>query len=166
MSKENKENGRVRIDGKKIINNFDLYDKIPIHHCSRYQDALVGNWQETPLSNAFFSKENMVILQNGIRAGVYAKSENKYVIGLQDCDTLRIVMRSIFLQYSANMSTQLTEQLEGLNKMVLDYCIPQVYGELEGYIKYREDVSSLPTPLSLPTSSSYKTNTLELKQWF
>ena len=131
MSKENKENGRVRIDGKKIINNFDLYDKIPIHHCSRYQDALVGNWQETPLSNAFFSKENMVILQNGIRAGVYAKSENKYVIGLQDCDTLRIVMRSIFLQYSANMCTQLTEQLtEQVSINPLPYYWPPFWGRL------------------------------------
>ena len=166
MVDNNSSNGRVNINTKRIINNFDLYDKIPIHHCSNYQDALVGNWEKTPLSTAFFSKDNMIILQNGIRAGVYKKSNNQYVIGLQDCDTLRIVMRSIFLQYSGNMCENLTEQLTALNDMVLNYCIPQVYGELEGYLKYREDVSKLPEPLSLPTSSSYRTNTLEQKKWF
>jgi hypothetical protein len=159
-------NGRVIINTKRIINNFDLYDKIPIEHCSNYQDALVGNWESTPLSDSYFSKENMELLQNGIRAGVYKKSDQRHIIGLQDCDTLRIIMRSIFLQFSGNMKDEITKQLEALNMLVLNYSIPQVFGELEGYIRYREDVSKLPVPLAMPTASSYRTNTLELKKWF
>ena len=130
------------------------------------QDALVGNWESTPLSDSYFSKENMELLQNGIRAGVYKKSDQRHIIGLQDCDTLRIIMRSIFLQFSGNMKDEITKQLEALNMLVLNYSIPQVFGELEGYIRYREDVSKLPVPLAMPTASSYRTNTLELKKWF
>ena len=36
-----------------------------------YSDALTGDQVNTPLSMAFFCKENIQILQNGIRAGVY-----------------------------------------------------------------------------------------------
>ena len=42
-------------------------------------------------------------------------------------------------------------QVDQLNQLVLDYCIPQVLGEAKGYMHYLKDVSTLPTPLDLPT---------------
>ena len=52
------------------------------------------------LSDTFFSSQNIQLLQNSIRAGVYNMSNGKFTIGPQDCDTLKIIMRSIFLQYA------------------------------------------------------------------
>ena len=118
------------------------------------------------LSQAFFSRENIQIIQNGIRAGVYKRSNGQYVIGPQDCDSLKIVMRSVFLQYSANQMTNIPQQIEELNKIVLNYCIQQVYSEAQGYMKYVDDVSTLVVPLAHPVQSSTNDKQLELKSWF
>jgi len=158
-------NGRVDILNSSP-NQFSLADKIPINDTSSFYDALNGNWQVSPLSLAFFSKENMQIIQNGIRAGVYLKSNKKYVIGQQDPDTLKIIMRSVFLQHSANLPNNTTQQINDLNQIVLDYCIKQVLGEAEGYMKYKYDVSTLVQPIDHPIKPDYNTKTLELKPWF
>ena len=160
-------NGRVDITGPNTGNIFSLYDKIPVGNIAGYRDALVGNWQNTTLSNAYFSGENIQNVHQSLRQGVYNKSNGRFVIGPQNLDTLKIIMRSIYLQHSVNRPTGLKNQIKALNQMVLDYCIPQVTGEAEAYIKYRNDVSYLPEPIQRPAYvSSAGSNTLELKKWF
>jgi len=159
------QNGRVRILGSQAKNQFDLYDKIPVSDCSSF-NALTGNWNENTLSQSFFSQNNIQQLQQGIQNGVYQKSNGMYVVGNQDCDTLKIIMRSIFLQNSANLPNKIGEQVNALNRIVLDYCVPQVYGEAQGYLKYKQDISTLAVPMQRPAAASYKTKTLELKPWF
>ena len=122
-----------------------------------------GSWNKT---KAFFSIENQNIIQNGIRAGVYKMSNNSYIVGYQDVDSLKTIMRSIFLQNSNNLPDNIKEQINKLNQHVLDYAIPQVYGEAQGYIKYKEDISTLPTPIARPVMSKENTKQLELKPWF
>lgn len=158
-------NGRVDILTNQP-NQFDLADKIPVNQSSSFQDALNGNWQVSPLSMAFFSQQNMQIIQNGIRANVYKQSNEQYLIGQQDPDTLKIIMRSVYLQHSANLPSEIPQQINALNEIVLDYCVKQVLGEAEGYMKYKVDVSTLVEPIDRPSMSSYRTKTLELKPWF
>ena len=75
-------NGRVNIMNTNM-NQFSLYDKIPINDSDTYyKNALTGTWDTGLLSNAFFSNENIDILQNGIRAGVYNKSNKNFLITL------------------------------------------------------------------------------------
>jgi hypothetical protein len=50
-----------------------------------------------------------------------------------------------------------------LNKLVLDYAVPSVYNEAVGYMKYREDQSTLAVPLALPQQSDREHKQLELK---
>ena len=159
-------NGRVNIQTPNTDNLFKLYDKIPAVQCSTYQNPLEGGWEQTQLSNLYFCKQNIIIIQNGIRAGVYKKSNNQYLVGPQDCDTLKIIMRSIFLQHSANQPTNIPQQIQSLNQMVLNYSVPQVYSEAQGYIRYIRDASSLAVPLSHPVMSEANNNTLEFKSWF
>jgi hypothetical protein len=127
---------------------------------------MTGNWYDTKLSNAFFSSGNIQIIQNGIRSGVYNKSNSQYVIGEQKQDELQIIMRSIFLQYSKNLPDNIPQQIEDLNKTVLDYAVNQVYGEADGYMKYKRDASTLVVPLALPILSYSNSKQLELKKWF
>lgn len=159
-------NGRVNILEPDTKKQFAMYDKIPAHQPSAYRDALQGNWKDSPLSLAFFSKENIVILQNGIRKGVYDKSKGQYLIGNQSVDVLKVIMRSTFLQYSANMPDKIAQQIKALNKIVLDFCIKQVYGEAQGYQQYLYDASTLVVPIERPVFSSTEDKTLELKKWF
>uniref|UniRef100_A0A6C0LDD6 Minor capsid protein P8 central region domain-containing protein n=1 Tax=viral metagenome TaxID=1070528 RepID=A0A6C0LDD6_9ZZZZ len=159
-------NGRVDIFTPKTTDLFQMYDKIPVNQCATLRNPTEGLWDNTQLSNTFFSKENIEIIQNGIRAGVYNHSNGKYVIANQECETLKIIMRSIFLQYAANQPTNIKGQVEQLNKMVLDYCIPQVYGEAQGYYKYIVDASTMYTPMAPPIMSSNNDKQLILKPWF
>lgn len=159
-------NGRVNILTPNVDMRFQMMDKIPVNHCTSFREALTGNWDCNALSKAFFSSENVAILQNGIKKGVYEKSNGKFIIDKQDADQLGIVMRSIFLQHSANMPCNLTEQITSLNRLVLDYCINQVYGETQGYIKYRQDASTMYTPMNHPAQVDVNDKTLQLKRWF
>lgn len=162
-------NGRVDIIHKQpdLCNLFALYDKIPANQCSTFREPTLGLWNETQLSAAFFSSKNIQIIQNGIRAGVFARSNGQYTVGEQDCDSLKIIMRSIFLQNAANQDRDIPGQIQELNKMVLDYCIYQVYGEAQGYMKYLRDVSTLAVPLASPIQASqFDRKDFKLKPWF
>ena len=143
-----------------------MYDKIPANQCVTFRNPTEGLWTSDSLSNAFFSQQNIQIIQNGIRAGVYHRSNGQYVIGPQDCDSLKIVMRSVFLQYSANQPNNITQQIAQLNKIVLEYCIQQVYSEAQGYMKYINDASTLVVPISHPVMANENDRQLELKPWF
>jgi hypothetical protein len=159
-------NGRVNILQPDTQKQFALYDRIPAHQPSAYRDALQGNWKDSPLSLAYFSKENIMMIQNGIRKGVYDKSKGQYLVGNQSEDILKVIMRSTFLQYSANMPDKIADQIKSLNKIVLDYCIKQVYGEAQGYQQYLYDASTLVVPIERPVLSSTEDKTLEWKRWF
>jgi hypothetical protein len=159
-------NGRVDILQPNTNNLFALYDKIPAVQCTTLQNPTEGLWDETLLSKTFFSKENIQIIQNGIRAGVYNKSNGEYIIGQQDCDSLKIIMRSIFLQNATNQITNIRGQVEKLNKMVLNYCVYKVFGEATGYLKYLKDASTMYVPIAPPVLSYTNDKQLELKSFF
>jgi hypothetical protein len=159
-------NGRIDIETPNTKNLFAMYDKIPANQCATYLNATEGLWDDSQLSTLFFSEKNINILQNGIRAGVYKKSNNQYLIGPQDCDSLKIIMRSIFLQYSANQPTNIRDQIQQLNQLVLNYCIQQVYSEAQGYMKYIRDASTMYVPLAPPIMSTNSDKELILKPWF
>jgi hypothetical protein len=164
MNKTN--NGRVDIKTPNTSRLFQMYDKIPANQCTTFRSATEGLWDSTTLSQVFFSEQNIQIIQNGIRAGVYKRSNGQYTIGPQDCDSLKIIMRSVFLQYSANQPNNITEQIAELNKIVLEYCIQQVYSEAQGYMIYVNDVSTLVVPIERPVMTSNNDRQLELKSWF
>jgi hypothetical protein len=159
-------NGRVDIKSPNTSTLFQMYDKIPANQCVTFRNATEGLWTSNSLSQIYFSKQNIQILQNGIRAGVYHRSNGQYLIGPQDCDPLKIIMRSVYLQYSANQPNNVTQQIEELNKIVLNYCIQQVYGEAQGYLKYIDDASTLVVPIAHPVMANNTDRTLELKTWF
>lgn len=164
---ENKyNNGRVNIKTTDTNQLFQMYDKIPANQCVSFRNPTEGLWNDTPLSNLFFSKENIDNIQNGLRAGVFKRSNGQYTIGIQDCDVLKIVMRSTFLQYSANQKTNIKEQVDQLNQMVLNYCIQQVYSEAQGYIRYIYDASTLVVPIAHPVMADNTDRQLEFKTWF
>ena len=157
-------NGRININAPNTTKLFEMKDKIPAQSTSGgFIDALTGSWEDTLMSRAFFSGANMQALQNGIRAGVYNNSRGQYIIGEQNSDELKIIMRSIFLQNSKNLPSNITQQISTLNDDVLEYAVRQVYREAEGYMKYQRDVSTMHVPIALPVTSSIKGRQLVFK---
>ena len=171
MNSYKSSNGRVdiinRTQGPELSKLFAMYDKIPANQCATFREPTLGQWDETPLSKAYFSKQNIQIIQNGIRSGVYHKSNKQYTVAPQDCDSLKVIMRSVFLQHAANQPHNISGQIEELNKIVLDYCIFHVYSEAQSYIKYLRDVSTLAVPMSNPIVETQKDkNNYLMPNWF
>lgn len=161
-------NGRVNIVEPPSPNVvFQMQERIGIKNkATDYREALSGTWESNVLAQVYFSAENIQIVQNGLRAGVYKMSNNKYVIAPQNVDTLKIIMRSIYLQYAEHRADDITGQVERLNKLVLEYAVPSVFNETVGYIKYCNDQSTLVVPLELPRHHDREYKQLELKRWF
>ena len=162
------ENGRVHIITPNNDNIFKMQDQIPIKSTS-YTDALNGTWCATMLSNHFFSAKNINKLQELLVLQIYTKSNGKYKISYQDEDTLKTIMRSIYLQYSKNNPNDISSQIQALNALVLDYAVGQVYGEIQGYINYKIDASTMYNNGSgLIDRPIYVKNPkqLEFKKWF
>lgn len=147
-------NGRVKLTEDKILNKnaFLLHDRIPIK-ANDYNDALQGEIHDTTLSKAYFSSENQEIIQNGLRKGVYDMSKGRHVIERQDQNVIQMVMRSVFLEHANFNVNNITSQIEALNALVLDYFIPKTFQELEAYLKYKRDISTIAQPMEHPVLS-------------
>jgi hypothetical protein len=160
-------NGRVNIAEPDPTALFRMQEKIAQSNKSTsYYSALAGNsWENNLLAQVFFSQENVQILQNGLRAGVYAMSNNTLVVPPQNVDQLKIIMRSTYLQNAEHRMDQITAEVERLNKMVLDFAVQRVYREAIGYQRYIQDQSTLVMPMDRPVRPDRVYKQLELKPY-
>jgi hypothetical protein len=163
-----KYNGRVNIiepEDPTVV--FKMQERIALKNkATDYSEAIVGQWEPNTLATVFFCAENVQILQNAIRAGVYKMSGDRFVIGVPNVDTLKIIMRSTYIQYAEHYPDRITEQVQKLNDIVLDYAVQSTYSEAVGYQKYCEDISSLAMPMDKPLAHDRNYKQLELKPWF
>ncbi|MGA1047971.1 MAG: hypothetical protein ACO3UU_08160 [Minisyncoccia bacterium] len=160
-------NGRINIiepPSPDVV--FKMQEKIALKNKStEYREALGNTWEDNVLAQVYFSAGNIQIIQNALRAGVYAASSNKFVIAPQNIDTLKIIMRSIYLQHAEHRQDDITGQVERLNKLVLDYAIPSVYNASVSYMKYCQDQSTLVVPLELPRNHDRDYKQLEQRKF-
>ncbi len=156
-------NGRVNLLENNVPNLFQINNN---NNQSNYDEALRGNIESSLLSKTFFSKQNIQIIQNAIREGVYKQSNNQYIIAEQDDINLKIIMRALYLQYSRNNQSNITKQVENLNNIVSGHCIPKIISEAKAYNQYRIDASTLVTPIDKPIQTTYKYKSNEFKRFF
>ena len=154
--------GRVNIEGGTPL---FLQEQVPLDDKTNYFNATKYIFQPSELSNAYFSKENINKVHNDIKKKVYDLSQRQYVIDDQDMDVLKVIMRSIFLQYSKFQFENIKKQIDHLNQMVIDYSSHSIFGEIRGYLKYKEDASNMYTLMERPVYL-HNDNTLELKTFF
>ncbi len=147
-----KSNGRVDLMEQPNHDAwFQIAERVAIKNkATEYRGAIAGEWEDNLLSQVFFSAGNMQIIQNGIRAGVYKMSKGQFTVLPQNPETLKIVMRSVYIQYAQHYQSNVTKQVEELNAIVLNYAVQNVYNESVSYMKYCEDVSALNVPMEMP----------------
>lgn len=122
---------------------------------------------ETLLTFLFFSEDNINNIQNLIRMKVF--KEMKQVIDNQSNIELMVIMRSIFLAFSEHpklidpsmsekernrLLISYTNEVNRLNQLVVNECVPLVVSQLQQYVTYLHDAS---TPLKImdkPISTS------------
>jgi hypothetical protein len=146
-------NGRVNMmEQPDAKTQFALMERVALKNkATEYRGALSNDWEASPLSRGFFSAANVQIIQNGLRAGVYEKSNKQFIILPQNVDTIKTIMRSIYMQYAEHRLEDVPGQIAVLNKLVLNYAVPYTYNEAVGQIKYLNDVSTLAVPFDRPT---------------
>ena len=145
------QNGRVNgLSGSQGYNTYETNRDTN----SFKNEAVRGIHNDSPLSILFFSSKNIKNVQDSIRFSIHQRT--KKVIDNQDEDALKIIMRSIYLQYSQNLPCKIKEQIELLNHKVIDYCVPQIQSKMEQYYKYLDDISTLPKHISHPVNVSSK----------
>lgn len=166
INNNNSANGKVNILGPNISTKFSMMDKIPINTNTNYQNVLTGNFERTQLSDTYFSLQNIQIVQNAIKKGVYDKSNQKILVDNQPQDQIVTVMRSMYLQNSKNLDTNIRGQIEELNSYVVNYCVNNIYSEAVAYLKYKHDASTMHMPMNAPLYSNKTNKTLEQKPWF
>ena len=138
---------------------FRMHERVNVRNkATDYNDALNGTMEWNVLAQVYFSAENIQIIQNAIRADVYRHSGGKINVPNQNIDNLKIVMRGIYMEYAEHYPQNIKGQVERLNKLVLDYAVPNVYSEAVAYFKYIVDQSTLAMPLDrpIPNDRNYK----------
>jgi hypothetical protein len=118
----------------------------------------------SPLSDAFFSSENLTTIQNTLRTII--KQKTGYIIGRQSDDQLSIVMRAVYVLH-ADHGRPLEAEIRRLNGYVLAEVTPMVGTGISQYLGYIRDASSIAPPLPRGTNVSIKgSKTSELFKGF
>lgn len=159
----NIKNGRINIIDDKKRNPIIIRKSIlPDDNTGNISQSITKN----DLSNHFFSKRNIEKIQLLIIRKVYIDSNKRFEINKQSEQELLIIMRSYYFQYSKNLNFDYNKQINDLNKMVIDWCSNNIITNMEQYIHYKKNASTLPMPLEraqLPTQKG--TKTLEIKSF-
>ncbi len=106
----------------------------------------------TPFMKLFFSKQNMINIQNEMKFEIYNRSNGRFIINTQDPQELGIVMESMYHQYSAKPVEEclFKKEIARMNRIVLNYCVPNVLSAIEmqnGYLKkITDDITGVITP--------------------
>ena len=115
---------------------------------------------ETKLSQVFFSKDNMNIVNKGIVLAVYKITNGKFKISQQSEQDLLIAMTYFYDNYSKNLPYNIDKQVATLNNLVIKNLLPDIITNLEQYIGYLRDASRLPDPLPPPINVNNLDRTL------
>lgn len=151
---DQRSNGRVLDIGTTHKKQYPLFEQQHNNKNSFKCNALNGIQEHSKLSLEFFSSENVNNIQNLIRYNVYVKTENKHNVSRQSDLDLKVVMRSIYLQHSPNLKMYIDKQIFFLNKLVVDWCVPNIINEIEQYVGYIKSINTMPVPIQHPINVS------------
>jgi hypothetical protein len=148
-------NGRVNFNGDEIGTYNGMYSRSNENENEEDLCNAIGvNIERSDLSEVFFSSLNVDMLQDAIRYGVYKASGGEYIISKQSIDELKIIMRSIYLQYGKNIPGEVKSEVRLLNGEVLKYSVGNVLSNVRMFKTFKRDMSKLPTPMARSQNSS------------
>ena len=153
----------IRVDNEKTFEYQPAYDTKKGKDNKIRHAAIRGIHERTLLNQLYFSEKNIKNVQNKIRYTIFRMSKGQFKIGEQEETKLAIIMRSIYLQYSRNLPTNIKEQIQHLNEIVVDQITPNLLSNVKQYLKYLEDINEPWRLMSLPQATTSKgTKVLEM----
>jgi hypothetical protein len=133
---------------------YQLFQENTLKPSTFRKQATTGQLECNLLNQVFFSQENIDLVQETIRHDVWIASKKKFRIGRQSDTELELIMRSIYFQYGKNLPYNIKEQIEDLNDLVIQDCVPKILSQVQQHVHYLFDASTQPIPLSHPESMS------------
>ena len=159
-------NGRVNIAGVIPKQQYNMINQPNNGNQLFKTEAIKSIHSGNKLSQVFFSKENINLLQDLIRHTVWERSNRRHTIGRQSDLQLKIIMRSMYFQYGKNLNSNVREQVQRLNKLVVEDSVPRILSGVEQFLQYKKDVSSIQLPMERPKYlSNAGTKTLMPNHW-
>lgn len=123
------------------------------------KESLKGMFENTMLSNAFFSKANIKIIQFRLKKRVYITGleyKKKLIISDQDENELIPAMQYVFFTYAKHLSVKIKEQIDDLDNLVVDELIVMVVSNVKQHFAYLEDLYTPMDVLQHPINVSSK----------
>ena len=117
---------------------FQLFQQNSGDNVPYSTQSTIGIQTKTKLSQAYFSRSNIDYLQEAIRYEVYQQTNGKCNISKQSETELKIIMRSLFFQYSRNLNRDIKTQVMELDRLVIQECVPKIISEIrmrQAYLK-------------------------------
>ena len=155
------------IDGENYRAKFQMQEKVNVNtYLLENVDPMMDILNKSLLYKTYFSVENIKILQNGLRAGLYDISKERFVFPQETTSVnLQLIMKSIISRFGDYTKHDITKEIEMLNEKVLDYCIPFVYKAALSYEIFLKDQLQLIVPLEHSVQSDRDYKQLQSKLW-
>lgn len=172
-----------RYDVKELDGNYvEKFDeKIKYHDgiekfrtgysiCAGDKDSNYDIMRDTQIDKVgreFFSKKNIIKLQNEIKSKVYLETKGKIILDdEQDDSDLLIVMRALYFQEGRFLPDEIMPidyQVKKLNIKVINYIYPDLMTNIKQEYYYIKEINEPIKPIDRPVNVSIKgskTNTL------
>lgn len=172
-----------RYDVKELDGNYvdKFVEKIKYHEgpekfrtgysiCAGDKDSnydVIRDTQLDKVGREFFSKKNIIKLQNQIKSAVYMRTNGKVILDDdQDDSDLLIAMRALYYQegrYLPDNVMPIDYQIKKLNIKVINYILPDLLTNIKQEYYYVKEINEPIKPIDRPVNVSIKgskTNTL------
>lgn len=114
--------------------------------------------EEGLLSQVFFSRKNIDVIQNSLRYRVYRESGGQFVVGRQSDIELLSIMRDVYESSQRHVpDSQVLFAVQRLNEYVLQKAVPSVLSAVRFHDYYLRDINQPnPVPEDRPALMSNK----------
>lgn len=136
---------------------FSFYEREPLKQLYTGQAEIKNNLESSKLGKTYFSKQNIQIIQNNIRHGVYTKSKNQFNPPEQPIEVLRPIMEKVFYKYTLKNITipiDISNHIFMLNSHVIHRLIPVSYQDIIHHRQYLKKINTKWVPNELPIQTT------------
>lgn len=113
--------------------------------------------QFSPVAKAFFSKENIKVLQQALKDAIKIMSHGKInLLEDQNESDLLIAMRATYLNEGMNQLDNIPFQVKQLNKRLINSIVPEMITAILGQYNYLKEINEPRRLVPLPINTSVK----------
>lgn len=136
--------------------DFKLSEATQGRPSTYHKEILKASVERSPLSDAFFSDANINYLKKTICKEIERHSKGKYVLTpeSQNTEPLVTVMMTMFFDHGLFQPTNISGQVNDLNKKVIDDFLPRTMDHIKHHLAFIRDHSRPYMPMARPVHVS------------